>query len=197
MTLKIRYYLEQLQPKYHLHIEKRTGYPHDTHQHQIKSFAKAMNLRCLRRQHPTYLRLTNIEDHTQGYTQNYRYISDILTSSMTLLSELCAQSRGHVIIECPRINLQQLLKCFPYPIHIETIGSGMFQVVDHIHPLVLLNTLLQAFPKSIDRVRFGMTHTLNLTPCVDDMDYFHHDPMPFPYKRLTSYQPIRYRYENH
>lgn len=180
---------------YHLHVEVGTPYPEICHRQMIERFKLVRQLRCLRRNRPLYIRLTNIEERTNRYERlNYRYIIDYVSPSLLLLAELCNFERGTPELYAPKLSMTQILKCFTSPIDIECPTPGTYRFITRMHPLTLLNELLRAYPKSIESINFGLSHTLNMSPQVDLQNHFERDKMPFAYKRITKYQPIIWDY---
>lgn len=187
--------ISDLGPAYHLHVEENTAYPKAFHKQMTDQFQSVMQLRCLRRNRPTYLRIINIEDHCNISNRlSFHYVIDYVSPSLLLLAELAKFERGVPEIYAPKLSLTQILKCFSSPIDIECLTPGTYRFLTRMHPLTLLNELLRAYPKSINSIRFGLSVTLYLTPSVDLDDHFKRDPMPFTYKRITKFQPIRFTY---
>lgn len=86
-------FIKTLGKCYHLHIDCSTSFPEQTHRKFSTAFKKAMQLRPIRRVRPTYLRLVNIENNSSESNRcAYRYVSDIVSPSLSLLSELCPWS---------------------------------------------------------------------------------------------------------
>ena len=169
-------FIRELGPCYQLHIEALGMSPEHLHRRYLDDFYKAMRLRCIRRVRPTYLRLVNIHDHSHNLDRaGYRYISDIITPSLALLAEMCP--------------IRSIDK-------VDSVDHTTQRIITKIHPLVAMSKLLAAYPKQITAFRFGLSHTVYLSPSIDDDDYFESDPMPFRYKRMTRYQPISFTHNN-
>ena len=82
------------------------------------------------------------------------------------------------------------------PIKVETVDHFTQRIITRMHPLVAMTKLLTAYPKQIQSFRFGLSHTVYMTPSIDEDDYFESDPMPFRYKRITRFQPISFHHNN-
>lgn len=188
-------FIQSLGKCYQLHIEAFGASPQHLHQRFLENFYKAMRLRSIRRVRPTYLRLVNIEDHNHIIDRaGYRYISDVVSPSLQLLAEMCPI--GPVDIDAPRLNTYQIIRCFEWPVEVEAVDHVTQRIITRMHPLVALTKILAAHPKQIISFRFGLSHTIYLTPSIDPDDYFKSDPMPFRYKRMTRYQPITFNHKD-
>lgn len=188
-------FIKDLGRSYQLHIEAAGISPEFLHRRYLDDFYKAMRLRYIRRVRPTYLRLVNIEDHSQNpECAGYRYISDVITPSLALLAEMCPI--GSIDIDAPKLNAYQVMRCFDWPIKVDSIDHITQRIVTRIHPLVAMSKLLAAHPKQITSFRFGLSHTVYLNPSIDEDQYFTSDPMPFRYKRMTRYQAITFNHNN-
>lgn len=188
-------FIKSLGKCYQLHIEALGMSPEGLHRRYLDTFYKAMRLRSIRRVRPTYLRLVNIEDHTHLLDRaGYRYVSDVVSPSLNLLAEMCPI--GSVDVDAPRLNAYQVMRCFDWPIRVDSVDHVTQRIVTRMHPLVVVTKLLAAHPKQIISFRFGLSHTLYLTPSIDEDDYFSNDPMPFRYKRMTRYQPITFNHKD-
>ena len=188
-------FIQQLGKSYQLHIQALGSSPEHLHRRYIEDFYKAMRLRCIRRVRPTYLRLVNIEDNSHLLDRaGYRYVSDIVSPSLALLAEMCPI--GPVDIDAPKLNTYQVMRCFEWPIKVDSLDHVTQRIVTRMHPLVVMSKLLAAHPKQITAFRFGISHTVYLTPSIDEEEYFKSDPMPFRYKRHTRYQPITFNHKD-
>ena len=188
-------FIKELGPCYQLHIEAHGGTPERLHRLYINDFFKAMRLRSIRRVRPTYLRLVNIQDHTKSiHSGGYRYISDIISPSLALLAEMCPPRS--IDVDARKLSVYQIMKCFEWPIKVETVDHFTQRIITRMHPLVAMTKLLTAYPKQIQSFRFGLSHTVYMTPSIDEDDYFESDPMPFRYKRITRFQPISFHHNN-
>lgn len=188
-------FIKTLGKCYHLHIDCSTSFPEQTHRKFSTAFKKAMQLRPIRRVRPTYLRLVNIENNSSESNRcAYRYVSDIVSPSLSLLSELCPC--GAVDIDAPKLSEYQILRCFDYPIKLDRVDHITKRLITPMHPMVVLSNLLAAHPKSILSFRFGLSHTLYLSSSIDYEDHFKRDKMDFTYKRITHYQPITFNHKD-
>lgn len=188
-------FIRELGKCYQLHIEALGMSPEHLHRRYLDDFYKAMRLRYIRRVRPTYLRLVNIEDHSHNLDRaGYRYVSDIVSPSLALLAEMCPV--GPVDIDAPKLNTYQVMRCFDWPVKVDSIDHVTQRIITKMHPLMAMTKLLTAHPKQITAFRFGLSHTVYLNPSVDEEEYFTSDPMPFRYKRITRYQPITFTHNN-
>lgn len=188
-------FIKELGKSYQLHIEALGMSPEHLHRRYLDDFYKAMRLRYIRRVRPTYLRLVNIEDHSQNLDRDgYRYVSDVVTPSLSLLAEMCPI--GSVDIDAPKLNAYQVMRCFEWPIKVDSVDHVTQRIITRMHPLVAMTKLLAAHPKQIISFRFGLRHTIYLNPSIDEDNYFESDPMPFRYKRCTRFQPITFHPNN-
>lgn len=104
----------------------------------LDDFYKAMRLRCVRRVRPTYLRLVNIHDHSYNLDRaGYRYVSDIITPSLTLLAEMCPI--GSVDIDAPKLNTYQVMRCFEWPVKVDSMDHITQRIITRMHPLVAMS----------------------------------------------------------
>lgn len=187
--------IHEMEPRYHLHIKATGSSPEHLHRRYLNDFYKTMRLRSIRRIRPTYIRLVNIEDHTKHLNRTgYLYISDILSSSLQLVAEMCPT--GPVDIQTHKLDTYKIMRCFDWPIKIDSIDHLTQRIITPMHPLVVMSKLLAAHPKQITSFHFGLTHTVYLTPSIDEDDYFKCDPMPFRYKRCTKFQPYKFNYND-
>lgn len=188
-------FIRELGKCYQLHIEALGMSPEHLHRRYLDDFYKAMRLRYIRRVRPTYLRLVNIEDHSHNLDRaGYRYVSDIVSPSLALLAEMCPV--GPVDIDAPKLNTYQVMRCFDWPVKVDSIDHVTQRIITKMHPLMAMTKLLTAHPKQITAFRFGLSHTVYLNPSIDEEAYFTSDPMPFRYKRMTRYQPITFTHNN-
>lgn len=188
-------FIRELGPCYQLHIEALGVSPEHLHRRYLDDFYKAMRLRCIRRVRPTYLRLVNIHDHSHNLDRaGYRYVSDIITPSLALLAEMCPIRS--IDIDAPKLDTYKVMRCFEWPVKVDSVDHTTRRIITKIHPLVAMSQLLAAYPKQITAFRFGLSHTVYMSPSIDDDDYFESDPMPFRYKRMTRYQPISFTHNN-
>lgn len=184
-------FIKRLGKSYQLHIETSGCSAKNLHERFRDDFQKAMHLRHIRRVRPTYIRLVNIEDHTENLKrQGFRYVSDLVTPSLALIAEMCPL--GPVDIMAPKLNAYQIMRCFDWAIKVDTIDPVSQRIITPMHPLVIMNNLLSAYPKQIQSFHFRLTHSVYMTPSIDDDDYFRNDPMPFKYKRVTKFQQITF-----
>ncbi|MFR6416033.1 MAG: hypothetical protein ACLUNS_10225 [Alistipes shahii] len=64
--------------------------------------------------------LVNIHDHSHNPDRaGYRYVSDIITPSLTLLAEMCPI--GSVDIDAPKLNTYQVMRCFEWPVKVDSM----------------------------------------------------------------------------
>ncbi|MDE6445641.1 MAG: hypothetical protein K2L06_02115 [Alistipes sp.] len=179
----------------HLHLTTVGGDPEAMHRYYTERFNRAMKLRYLRRMRPLYLRMVNIEDHTRVYGRpGYRYVSDIVSPSIHLLCEICRPSPVEVVAK-KKLTPYQVTRCFDWPIRYESIDHRTVRIITEMHPLTVVNGILQDHPDGIEHFQIGLETTLYMTPHIDPDDYFRRDEMPFKYKRYTRFQPITFKHE--
>ena len=182
-------------PCYHLHITAMGSDPKAMHDYYTERFNKAMKLRYLRRMRPIYIRMVNIEDHSKTYDRiGYRYISDILSPSVHLLTEVCRPAPVEVVAK-KKLTPYQVTRCFDWPIRYESLDHRTVRIITEMHPLTVVNGILQDHPDGIDHFQIGVETTLYMTPNIAEDDYFRRDEMPFKYKRFTRFQPITFKHE--
>ena len=99
-------------------------------------------------------------------------------------------------IDAPKLDTYKVMRCFEWPVKVDSVDHTTQRIITKIHPLVAMSKLLAAYPKQITAFRFGLSHTVYMSPSIDDDDYFESDPMPFRYKRMTRYQPISFTHNN-
>lgn len=123
-----------------------------------------------------------------------RFIKSLGKCYQLHLAEMCPVGSGDV--DAPRLNAYQVMRCFDWPIKVDSVDHVTQRIITRMHPLVVITKLLAAHPKQIISFRFGLSHTLYLTPSIDEDDYFTNDPMPFRYKRMTRYLPITFNHKD-
>ena len=106
-----------------------------------------------------------IHDHSHNLDRaGYRYVSDIITPSLALLAEMCPIRS--IDIDAPKLDTYKVMRCFEWPVKVDSVDHTTQRIITKIHPLVAMSKLLAAYPKQITAFRFGLSHTVYLSPSI-------------------------------